>query len=147
SGDLLKISQTDSTAFEVGRNLATSPGKVVFQNDIFQLIQYAPPTDKVRELPVLIVPPWINKYYILDLTPAKSLIRYLVDAGLTVFVISWVNPDASLSHKSFEDYMQEGILTAADAVKRECATDEINVTGYCVGGTLLATTLAYLAAR
>ena len=147
SGDLLKISQTDTTAFEVGRNLATTPGKVVYQNDIFQLIQYSPTTDKVRETPLLIVPPWINKYYILDLTPAKSLIKFLVDQGLTVFVISWVNPDASLSHKSFEDYMQEGILTAADAVKRETGVDKINVVGYCVGGTLLATTLAYLAAR
>jgi len=147
SGDLLKISQTDATAFEVGRNLATSPGKVVFQNDILQLIQFAPSTDKVREIPVLIIPPWINKYYVLDLTPAKSLIKFLVDQGLTVFVISWVNPDASLAHKSFEDYMQEGILSAADAVKRETGVEHINVTGYCVGGTLLATTLAYLAAR
>ncbi|MFN3624734.1 MAG: PHA/PHB synthase family protein [Hyphomicrobium sp.] len=147
SGDLLKISQTDATAFEVGRNLATTPGKVVYQNDIFQLIQYAPSTDKVREIPLLIVPPWINKFYILDLTPAKSLIKFLVDQGLTVYIISWVNPDANLSHKSFEDYMQEGILTAADAVKRETGVDKINVTGYCVGGTLLATTLAYLAAR
>ena len=147
SGDLLKISQTDATAFEVGRNLATSPGKVVYQNDLLQLIQYAPTTDQVRELPLLIVPPWINKFYILDLTPAKSLIKFLVDQGLTVFMISWVNPDEHLSHKSFEDYMQEGILTAADAVKRETGTEKINVVGYCVGGTLLATTLAYLAAR
>jgi len=147
SGDLLKISQTDATAFEVGRNLATSPGKVVFQNDILQLIQFAPSTDKVREIPLLIVPPWINKYYVLDLTPAKSLIKFLVDQGFTVFVVSWVNPDASLAHKSFEDYMQEGILSATDAVKRETGVEQINVTGYCVGGTLLATTLAYLAAR
>ncbi|CAN1722089.1 Poly(3-hydroxyalkanoate) polymerase subunit PhaC [Hyphomicrobium sp. 1Nfss2.1] len=147
SGDLLKISQTDATAFEVGRNLATTPGKVVYQNDIFQLIQYAPTTDKVREIPLLIVPPWINKFYILDLTPPKSLIKFLVDQGFTVFIISWVNPDASLAHKSFEDYMQEGILTAADAVKREAGVEKINVVGYCVGGTLLATTLAYLAAR
>jgi polyhydroxyalkanoate synthase len=147
SGDLLKISQTDATAFDVGRNLATTPGKVVYQNDLLQLIQYTPTTDQVRELPLLIVPPWINKFYILDLTPAKSLIKFLVDQGLTVFVISWVNPDSNLSHKSFEDYMQEGILTAADAVKRETGVDKINVTGYCVGGTLLATTLAYLSAR
>ncbi len=147
SGDLLKISQTDATAFEVGRNLATTPGKVVFQNDIFQLIQYAPTTDQVREIPLLMVPPWINKYYILDLTPTKSQIKFLVSQGLTVFIISWVNPDASLSHKSFEDYMQEGILTAADAVKRETGVDKVNVVGYCVGGTLLATTLAYLGAR
>jgi polyhydroxyalkanoate synthase len=147
SGDLLKISQTDTEAFEVGRNLALTPGKVIFQNNIFQLIQYAPTTDKVRELPVLIVPPWINKYYILDLTPAKSLIKYLVDQGFTAFVISWINPDEHLSHKSFEDYMQEGILTAADAVRRETGAEKCNVVGYCVGGTLLATTLAYLAAR
>jgi len=147
SGDLLKISQTDATAFEVGRNLAMTAGKVVFQNDILQLIQYAPTTDKVREIPLLIVPPWINKYYVLDLTPAKSLIKFLVDQGFTVFVVSWVNPDASLAHKTFEDYMQEGILSAADAVKRETGVEKINVTGYCVGGTLLATTLAYLAAR
>jgi poly[(R)-3-hydroxyalkanoate] polymerase subunit PhaC len=147
SGDLLRISQTDATAFEVGRNLAMTPGKVVYQNDIFQLIQYAPSTDKVRERPLLIVPPWINKYYILDLTPAKSLIKFLVDQGFTVFMISWVNPDGHLAHKSFEDYMQEGILTAADAVRRETGVEELSVVGYCVGGTLLATTLAYLAAR
>jgi len=147
SGDLLRISQTDADAFEVGRNLATTPGKVVYQNDILQLIQYAPTTDKVRERPMLIVPPWINKFYILDLTPAKSLIKFLVDQGFTVFMISWVNPDEHLSHKSFEDYMQEGILTAADAVRRETGVEQSNVVGYCVGGTLLATTLAYLAAR
>jgi polyhydroxyalkanoate synthase len=147
SGDLLKISQTDASAFEVGRNLATTPGKVIFQNEVFQLIQYAPSTDKVRERPLLIVPPWINKYYILDLTPAKSLIKYLVGEGFTVFMISWVNPDGHLAHKSFEDYMQEGILTAADAVKRETGVDKCSVVGYCVGGTLLATTLAYLATR
>ncbi len=147
SGDLLRISQTDATAFEVGRNLATTPGKVVYQNDLLQLIQYAPTTDKVRERPLLIVPPWINKFYILDLTPAKSLIKFLVDQGFTVFMISWVNPDEHLSHKSFEDYMQEGILTAADAVRRETGVEQCNVVGYCVGGTLLATTLAYLAAR
>ena len=137
SGDLLRISQTDASAFEVGRNLATTPGKVVYQNDLLQLIQYAPTTEKVRERPLLIVPPWINKFYILDLAPAKSLIKFLVDQGLTVFMISWVNPDEHLSHKSFEDYMQEGILAAADAVKRETGTEKINVVGYCVGGTLL----------
>ncbi len=147
SGDLLRISQTDASAFEVGRNLATTPGKVVYQNDLLQLIQYAPSTETVRERPLLIVPPWINKFYILDLAPAKSLIKFLVDQGLTVFMISWINPDEHLSHKSFEDYMQEGILTAADAVKRETGVEQSNVVGYCVGGTLLATTLAYLAAR
>ncbi len=147
SGDLLKISQTDTTAFEVGKNLATTPGKVVFENDVFQLIQYTPTTDKVREVPLLVIPPWINKYYILDLTPPKSLLKYAVDQGFTVFVISWVNPDERLSHKTFEDYMLEGILTAADAVKRETGIEKSNVVGYCVGGTLLGSTLAYLAAR
>ena len=147
SGDLLKISQTDTEAFEVGRNLATTPGKVVFENDILQLIQYSPTTDKVREVPLLVIPPWINKYYILDLTPPKSFLKYAVDQGLTVFVISWVNPDEALAHKTFEDYMLEGVLTAADAVSRETGVEKINVAGYCVGGTLLGATLAYLAAR
>jgi len=147
SGDLLKITQTDTSAFEVGRNLAATPGKVIFQNEIMQLIQYAPTTEKVRQIPLLIVPPWINKYYVLDLAPAKSLIKYMVEQGFTVFIISWVNPDERLAHKSFEDYMQEGILCAADAVRRETGADKCNVVGYCIGGTLLATTLAYLAAR
>ena len=147
SGDLLSISQTDVEAFEVGRNVATAPGKVIFQNDIIQLIQYAPSTEEVHERPLLIVPPWINKFYILDLGPQKSFIRFAVSKGFTVFVVSWVNPDGRLAHKTFEDYMTEGILTATDAVKRETATDKINVIGYCVGGTLLGTTLAYLAAR
>ena len=147
SGDLMRISQTDASAFEVGRNLATTPGKVIFQNDLLQLIQYTPTTDKVREVPLLITPPWINKYYILDLTPQKSLIKYVVDQGFTVFVISWVNPDADMAHTTFEDYMIEGLLTAADAVRRETALPQCNVVGYCVGGTLLGTTLAWLAAR
>jgi polyhydroxyalkanoate synthase len=147
SGDLLNISQTDVDAFEVGRNVATAPGKVIFQNDIMQLIQYAPATDEVHARPLLIVPPWINKFYILDLGPEKSFIRFAVSKGFTVFVVSWVNPDESLARKTFEDYMTEGILAATDAVKRETATDKINVIGYCVGGTLLGTTLAYVAAR
>jgi polyhydroxyalkanoate synthase len=147
SGDLFKITQTDTTAFDVGRNLAATPGKVIYQNEVLQLIQYAPSTDKVRETPLLIVPPWINKYYILDLTPPKSLIKYMVDEGFTVFIISWVNPDEKLAHKTFEDYMKEGILCAADAIKRETGEQRCNVVGYCVGGTLLATTLAHLASR
>jgi polyhydroxyalkanoate synthase subunit PhaC len=147
SGDILSISQTDTEAFEVGRNIATSPGKVIFQNDIVQLIQYAPSTDSVYQRPLLIVPPWINKFYILDLGPQKSFIRFAVSKGFTVFVVSWVNPDTRLSHKTFEDYMTEGILSATDAVKRETGSDKVNVIGYCVGGTLLGTTLAYLAAR
>ncbi len=147
SGELLKISQTDTQAFEVGVNVATAPGKVIFQNDLLQLIQYAPSTDTVHERPLLIVPPWINKFYILDLGPQKSFIRYAVSKGFTVFVVSWVNPDERLAKKSFEDYMNEGILAATDAVKRETGADKVNVIGYCVGGTLLGTTLAYLAAR
>jgi len=147
SGDILNISQTDVDAFEVGRNVATAPGKVILQNDIMQLIQYAPSTEEVHERPLLIVPPWINKFYILDLGPEKSFIRFAVSKGFTVFVVSWVNPDQSLAHKTFEDYMTEGILAAADAVKRETGTDKLNVIGYCVGGTLLGTTLAYVAAR
>ena len=147
SGDLLSISQTDVEAFEVGRNVATAPGKVVFQNELIQLIQYAPTTENVHARPLLIVPPWINKFYILDLGPQKSFIRFAVSKGFTVFVVSWVNPDQRLAHKTFEDYMTEGLLAATDAVKRETGTDKVNVIGYCVGGTLLGTTLAYLAAR
>ncbi|MGD9785383.1 MAG: PHA/PHB synthase family protein [Hyphomicrobiaceae bacterium] len=147
SGDLLKISQTDVGAFEVGRNLAVTPGKVVYQNDIIQLIQYTPTTDKVREVPLLVVPPWINKFYILDLTPPKSFVRWAVEQGFTVFLVSWVNPDERLSHKSFEDYMKEGVLAAADAVRRETGVPKCNALGYCVGGTLLATTMSYLAGR
>jgi len=147
SGDLLKISQTDTTAFDVGRNLAVTPGKVIFQNDILQLIQYTPTTEKVHAVPLLIVPPWINKFYILDLTPPKSFIKWAVAQGFTVFVVSWVNPDERLSHKTFESYMKEGVLSAADAVSRETGQKQCNVIGYCVGGTLLATTLAHCAAK
>jgi polyhydroxyalkanoate synthase subunit PhaC len=147
STDLMKISQTDTSAFELGRNLAMTPGKVVFQNELLQLIQYSPTTDKVRELPILMVPPWINKFYILDLTPQKSFIKYVVDQGFTVFVVSWVNPDERLAGKTFEDYMLEGILAATRAVAEETGLEKINVLGYCVGGTAVATTLAYLAAR
>ncbi len=145
SDDLLKITQTDVSAFHVGENLAVTPGKVVFQNDIFQLIQYTPTTTDVYRAPLLIVPPWINKFYILDLTQPKSFVKFAVDQGFTVFMVSWVNPDEKLSHKTFEDYMRDGILAATDAVKRETGEAKINVLGYCVGGTLLASTLAYLA--
>ena len=147
SNDIIKISQTDTTAFELGRNLATTPGKVVFQNELFQLIQYSPTTDKVRERPLLMVPPWINKFYILDLTGTKSLIKFLVSQGFTVFIMSWVNPDESLSTKTFEDYILGGILEAARAVSEETGVEKINVLGYCVGGTALSTGLAYLAQR
>ncbi len=147
SDDLLKITQTDTSAFEVGRNVAMSPGKVVFQNDILQLIQYAPTTGEVHQVPLMVVPPWINKFYILDLQPTKSFIKYAVDQGFTVFVVSWVNPDERLAGKTFSDYMREGILEGADAVSRQTGVEKINVLGYCVGGTLLGTTLAWLAAN
>ncbi len=147
SGDLLRIRQTDMSAFHVGENLAVTPGKVVFENELFQLIQYAPTTDTVYETPVMILPPWINKFYILDLVAKKSFVKYLVDQGYTVFMVSWVNPGPELAHKSFEDYMHEGVLTASDVVRQICGTEQVNPIGYCVGGTLLATTLAYNAAR
>jgi polyhydroxyalkanoate synthase subunit PhaC len=147
SGDTLKISQTDTTAFEVGRNVATTPGKVVFQNELFQLIQYTPTTPKVHEVPFVIVPPWINKFYILDLTAEKSFVKYVVDQGFTTFLVSWVNPDAKLAGKTFEDYMTDGLMAAADAAKRECKSKKVNILGYCIGGTLLATALGVLAAK
>jgi polyhydroxyalkanoate synthase len=146
-GGDLKIRQTDVSAFELGRNIAATPGKVIFQNDVMQLIQYAPSTPKVLARPVLIVPPWINKYYILDLAPEKSFIKWCVDQGLTVFCISWVNPDARLAAKSFADYMREGPLAALDAIKQAAGEDPVHAVGYCVGGTLLAVALAYLAAK
>ena len=147
SKDLLRISQTDLEAFEVGRNLAVTPGKVVFQNDIIQLIQYSPSTEKVHKVPLLIVPPWINKFYILDLIPEKSFIAWAVAQGFTIFTVSWVNPAEELAGKTFQDYMFEGVLEAVEAVKKATGQSKINALGYCVGGTLLATTLAYMAAK
>jgi polyhydroxyalkanoate synthase subunit PhaC len=147
SKDLLHIKQTDLSAFAIGKNLAVTPGKVVYQNDIMQLIQYTPTTPQVFAVPMMIVPPWINKYYILDLVPQKSFIKWLVDQGVTVFVVSWVNPDASLSKKTFEDYMREGILDPLGVVQGITNSAKVNTLGYCVGGTLLGTTLAYMAAK
>ncbi|MEZ5829115.1 MAG: class I poly(R)-hydroxyalkanoic acid synthase [Hyphomicrobiales bacterium] len=147
SKDLLRISQTDLSAFEVGRDLAVTPGKVIFQNDLIQLIQYAPTTAEVYERPLIITPPWINKYYILDLVPEKSFVKYAVDQGFTVFMISWVNPDSDHAQKTFEDYMHEGILAAVEVVNKQLGLHHVNMLGYCVGGTLLASTLAYLAAK
>src|SRR5712691_7581591 len=143
----LKIRQSDAKKFEVDRNLALTPGKVIFENELMQLIQYTPSTPTVLERPLLIVPPWINKFYILDLTPEKSFVKWCVDQGLTVFVISWVNPDARLVGKSFEDYVREGPLAALDAIKRATGESKIHAVGYCVGGTLLAVTLALMAAQ
>lgn len=144
-GGSLRISQTDFKAFEVGRNVATAPGKVVFENDLMQLLQFEPSTDKVYQRPLLIFPPWINKYYILDLREDNSFIRWAVDKGYTVFVVSWVNPDQRLAAKTFEAYLNEGIIAALDAVESATGSDRINCIGYCIGGTLLATALAYFA--
>jgi polyhydroxyalkanoate synthase len=146
-GGHLKIRQSDSSMFEVGRNLAITPGKVIYQNELMQLIQYAPSTEKVLKRPLLIVPPWINKYYVLDLTPEKSFIKWCIDQGLTVFCISWVNPGEGLAQKTFEDYVRQGPFAALDAIRQATGEDKVHAIGYCVGGTLLAVTLAAMAAR
>jgi polyhydroxyalkanoate synthase len=143
----LRIRQSDPSNLVVGVNMATTPGKVIFQNDLMQLIQYAPATENVLRTPLLIVPPWINKFYILDLKPDKSFIKWCVDQGVTVFVISWVNPDRSLGAKTFDDYMKDGPLAAMDAIERATGEMKVHTMGYCVGGTLLASTLAWLAQK
>ncbi|HEX2478494.1 MAG TPA: alpha/beta fold hydrolase, partial [Geminicoccaceae bacterium] len=143
----LQISMVDEKAFDVGKNVATSPGKVIYQNDLMQLLQYAPGTEQVHKRPLLIVPPWINKFYILDLQPKNSFIKWCVDQGHTTFVISWVNPRADLAHKDFEDYMLEGPLAALDAIEQATGEREVNILGFCIGGILIATKLAYLAAK
>ncbi len=143
----LRISMTDADAFKLGENVASSPGKVVYQNDLMQLLQYQASTEKVAKAPLLIVPPWINKFYILDLQPKNSFIKWAVDQGHTVFVISWVNPDESLSHKRFDDYMLEGPLEAIGKVLEMTGEKKLNLIGYCIGGTLTACTLAYMAAK
>jgi len=146
-GGDLRIRQSDYKTFEVGRNLALTPGKVIYQNELMQLIQYAPSTPTVLKRPFLIVPPWINKFYILDLTPEKSFIRWCVAQGLTVFVISWVNPDARLARKTFEDYILQGPLVALDIIEKVTGERQVNAMGYCVGGTLLAAALAFMAGQ
>jgi polyhydroxyalkanoate synthase subunit PhaC len=143
----LAIKMTDKTAFRIGENIAVTPGKVVYQNDLLQLIQYEPTTATVKRRPLLIIPPWINKFYILDLRPDNSFIRWAVGVGHTVFVISWVNPDERLAAKTFADYMREGPLAALDAIEQATGEREANVIGYCLGGTLLASTLAYMAVK
>ena len=146
-GGTLRIRQSDPSNLVVGVNMATTAGKVIFQNELMQLIQYEPTTEKVLRTPLLIVPPWINKFYILDLKPDKSFIKWAVDQGVTVFVISWVNPDKSLGSKTFEDYMKEGPLAAMDVIERATGEMKVHTLGYCVGGTLLASTLAWLAEK
>jgi polyhydroxyalkanoate synthase subunit PhaC len=143
----LKLRQSDASKFKVGENLATTPGKVIHQNDLMQLIQYSPATESVLKQPLLIIPPWINKFYILDLNPEKSFIKWCVDQGLTVFVISWVNPDARQATKGFEEYMREGPLEALGVIKDVTGEDSVHTIGYCVGGTLMAVTLSWMAAK
>jgi polyhydroxyalkanoate synthase len=143
----LSITMTDMTAFRLGENIATTPGKIIYQNELMQLIQYGPSTQQVRRRPLLIVPPWINKFYVLDLQPKNSFIKWAVDQGHMVFVISWVNPDEKLAEKSFENYMIEGPLAALDAIDSATGERSVNTIGYCLGGTLLASTAAYLAAK
>ena len=141
----LAIRQADLNFFKVGENLATTPGKVVFQNEIMQLIQYDPQTEEVAKRPLLILPPWINKFYILDLQPQNSFIRWMIEQGRTVFVVSWVNPGPELKNKTFEDYIRQGLFEALDAIRQATGEADVDAIGYCIGGTMLATALAYMA--
>jgi polyhydroxyalkanoate synthase len=143
----LRIKQTDMTAFEIGKNIAMTPGKVVFRNDTFELVQYSPAVKRTYEIPLLIVPPWINKFYILDLNPKKSFVRWATEQGLTVFIVSWVNADEKQGRKSFSDYMREGFLEAVQAVQDATGAEKVNTIGYCIGGTLVAAALGYMAAK
>jgi polyhydroxyalkanoate synthase subunit PhaC len=143
----LHIKMTDMEAFTLGENIGVSPGKVVFQNELMQLIQYTPTTEKVLKRPLLIAPPWINKFYILDLRPRNSFVRWAVAQGHTVFMISWVNPDTELAEKGFEDYMTQGYLASLDAIEQATGERDVNAIGYCLGGTLLGSTLAYMATK
>src|ERR1700722_4539163 len=140
----LRIKMTDMDAFTLGENIGVTPGKVVYQNELMQLVQYNPTTAKVLKRPLLIGPPWINKFYILDLRPRNSFVKWAVAQGHTVFIISWVNPDERLAEKGFDDYMKEGYLAALDAIEQATGEREVNVIGYCLGGTLLGATLAYM---
>ena len=146
-GGQLAISQTDMDQFRVGENVATAPGKVVYQNDILQLLQFEPTTEQVHEIPLLLFTPWINKFYIIDLRPDNSLVRWLTSQGITVFVTSWVNPDEKLAAKTFESYLKEGIYDATTQVMKQCGTTRVNTVGYCIGGTLLSCALAHMAAK
>jgi polyhydroxyalkanoate synthase len=141
------VSMTDESAFEVGRNVATTEGQVVYENELFQLIQYKPLTAKVYERPFLLVPPCINKFYILDLQPDNSLIRYAVEQGMRTFVVSWRNPDQSCAHKTWDDYIEHAVIKAIAVVREITGAEDINALGFCVGGTMLGTALAVLAAR
>ncbi|MDX2173637.1 MAG: class I poly(R)-hydroxyalkanoic acid synthase [Bacteroidota bacterium] len=140
-----RIAQVDELAFKVGENLATTPGAVVFENELIQLIQYSPSKSQVYEIPLLIIPPWINKYYILDLQPKNSFVKFFVDLGVTVFIVSWKNPNSTLGHLTFDDYVCEGALKAIDVTKEISSSKKINTLGYCLGGTLLSIASAILA--
>ncbi|WP_085908045.1 PHA/PHB synthase family protein [Kiloniella majae] len=142
-----RIKMTDEDAFALGENIATSEGSVIYENELMQLIQYAPTTEKVYSRPLMIIPPWINKFYILDLKAKNSFVKWAVEQGFTVFMISWVNPDESLAHYSFENYMLRGPLAALDAIEKATGSKDVNAIGYCLGGTLLASTLAYMAEK
>jgi polyhydroxyalkanoate synthase len=142
-----RISMTDEMAFKLGSNLATTPGAVIFENEIMQLIQYKPGTDKVAQRPLLVVPPFINKFYILDLQPQNSFVKYAVDQGNTVFIISWVNPDRQQSKLTWDDYLESGLFSALDIAKKISLAEQVNTVAWCVGGTLLASGLAVLQAR
>jgi len=143
----LALSQTDMSGFEVGKDIATTPGEVIYRNRVMELIQYAPATEQVRKRPLLIAPPWINKFYILDLRPQGSMIRWLTEQGFTVFLISWVNPDASLKDATFEDYIREGLYEALDVVEKVTGEHQVDTVGYCIGGTMLGSALALMAAE
>jgi len=146
-GGTLSIAQTDYEMFKIGENVATAPGKVIFRNEIIELLQFSPSTDEVYEIPLLIFPPWINKFYIMDLRPENSLIRWLASQGFTVLVASWVNPDQRLATKTFEDYMRQGIYEGVRAALKQTGVTHVNTVGYCIGGTLLSATLAHMAAK
>jgi polyhydroxyalkanoate synthase len=143
----LAISQTSYEAFEIGRNVATAPGKVVFRNELIELLQFSATTEEVQQIPLVIFPPWINKYYIMDLRAENSLIRWLTGQGITVFLASWVNPDARLADKTFEDYMRQGVYEGTAAAMKQCGVTHVNAVGYCIGGTLLGVSLAHMAAK
>jgi polyhydroxyalkanoate synthase len=142
-----RISQSDEAAFEVGRNVGITPGTVVFENELFQLIQYTPATPTVHEVPLLMVPPCINKFYILDLQPENSLVRYMVEQGNTVFMMSWRNPDQTMANKTWDDFVEQGAITAINVAREISGKDKVNVFGFCVGGTIAASALAVEAAR
>jgi polyhydroxyalkanoate synthase len=146
-GGELSIAQTDYEMFKIGENVATAPGKIVFRNELIELLQFSPTTEEVCEIPLVIFPPWINKFYILDLRPENSMIRWLASQGITVFVASWVNPTGELATRTFDDYMREGIYAGTEAAMQQCGVEQVNTVGYCIGGTLLSSTLAHMAAK